>query len=190
MRRLAVNPSVGVRRQLPLHKGAVFAFLHRTCLARQRSLAVRTPDPPCAKGGQHGAAMQGGLRSGLHHFAWLCCPARQRNMPPQAYSPWLSALGAWVVRLRREGPGCSLSKMRKKKLSFQRRASFIKANSIAWRGSAVWVQRHAGTLARRRGLSRWPRTKLRGTLSPAFSEDRPGEWSFSPDFPGRWPASA
>ena len=60
VRRLAVNPSVGVRRQLPLHKGAVFAFLHRTCRARQRSLAVRPPDPPCAKGGQHGAAMQGG----------------------------------------------------------------------------------------------------------------------------------
>ncbi len=40
------------------------------------------------------------------------------------------------------------------------------------------------------GVSRWPRTKPRGTLSPAFSEDRPGERSFSPDFPGRWPASA
>ena len=38
--RHAVNPSVGVRRQLPLHKGAVFAFLHRTCLARERSMPV------------------------------------------------------------------------------------------------------------------------------------------------------
>ncbi len=34
------------------------------------------------------------------------------------------------------------------------------------------------------------RTKPRGTPAPAFSEDRPGERSFSPDFPGRWPASA
>ena len=28
---------------------------------REHRLAVPTPDPPCAKGGQHGAAMQGGL---------------------------------------------------------------------------------------------------------------------------------
>ena len=40
VRRLAVNPSVGVRRQLPLHKGAVFAFLHRACPARQRSMGA------------------------------------------------------------------------------------------------------------------------------------------------------
>ncbi len=32
-RRHFANPSVGVRRQLPLHKGAVFAGLHRTSVA-------------------------------------------------------------------------------------------------------------------------------------------------------------
>ena len=37
-RRLAVNPSVGVRRQLPLHKGAVFAFLHRACQLHNKKL--------------------------------------------------------------------------------------------------------------------------------------------------------
>ena len=66
VRRLAVNPSVGVRRQLPLHKGAVFAFLHRACLARERSMGAAsrclpsagaqyasggTPQPPLCKGG-------------------------------------------------------------------------------------------------------------------------------------------
>ena len=40
VRRLAVNPSVGVRRQLPLHKGAVFAFLHWASPARQRSMGA------------------------------------------------------------------------------------------------------------------------------------------------------
>ena len=80
VRELAVNPSVGVRRQLPLHKGAVFAFLHRTCRARQRSLAVRTPDPPCAKGGQHGAAMQGGLRSRGNDFGGCCDRVREHRL--------------------------------------------------------------------------------------------------------------
>ena len=58
-RRLAVNPSVGVRRQLPLHKGAVFAFLHWAGPARQRSMGAaarrqslsrRSPTAPFAQG--------------------------------------------------------------------------------------------------------------------------------------------
>ena len=35
------NPSVGVRRQLPLHKGALFAFLQPTCPARERSMTAQ-----------------------------------------------------------------------------------------------------------------------------------------------------
>ena len=42
VQRLAVNPSVGVRRQLPLHKGAVFATQHSTShsVIAQRGSAV------------------------------------------------------------------------------------------------------------------------------------------------------
>ncbi len=41
VQRHAANPSVGVRRQLPLHKGALFAFLQPTCPARQRSMTAQ-----------------------------------------------------------------------------------------------------------------------------------------------------
>ena len=41
VQRHAANPSVGVRRQLPLHKGAVFAFLQPTCPVRERSMTAQ-----------------------------------------------------------------------------------------------------------------------------------------------------
>ena len=94
MQRHAANPSVGVRRQLPLHKGAVFAFLHRACPARQRPsawaviLSLPLPvvfarakkSPPCAKGGQHGRAMQGGLQSQANDSAGCCDRVREHRL--------------------------------------------------------------------------------------------------------------
>ncbi len=40
------NPSVGVRRQLPLHKGALFAFLQPTCPVRERSMTAQALGRP------------------------------------------------------------------------------------------------------------------------------------------------
>ena len=95
-------------------------------------------------------------------------------MTPQAYSPWLSAPGAWEVRLRREGPGCSPGRVHDKRPS-QRKAFCVRFGSIAWRGSVVWVRR----------LAAWPsghRTSV--TLAPPGARKRSGKNLVFPREPG------
>ena len=93
MRWLAVNPSVGVRRQLPLHKGAVFAFLHRTCRARQRNMGV----------------------ADRHRGSAVWVQRHAGGVSPPPYSPRLYGLLASMLRLCRQGPGCSLRRVPQKR---------------------------------------------------------------------------
>ena len=93
--------------------------------------------PPCAKGGQHGRAMQGGLQSQANDSAGCCDRVRERSMPAQALGRRHSANPS--VDIRRQLP-------------LHKGAIFAAQHttgpgSVAGRGSAVWVQRHAGTLA-------------------------------------------
>ena len=70
-----------------------FAFLYTTGPARQRDMgAASRCSPPCAKGGQHGAAMQGGLTAlsymddtSRRVWAWSArCPQSLSRRSPTA----------------------------------------------------------------------------------------------------------
>ena len=130
VRRLAVNPSVGVRRQLPLHKGAVFAFLHRACRARERSMGAASRCLPGA-GAQYGRPGTGpeALRSPplcKGGTAWRSHARGDCEADCIILLGCLPSAGAQY--------GCSVT-------------------LLAGRGSAIWVQRHAACPARERSMA-------------------------------------
>ena len=60
---------------------AVWVQRHAACPARERSMpAEALRSPPCAKGGQHGKAMQGGLRSRANDSAGCCDRVREHRL--------------------------------------------------------------------------------------------------------------
>ena len=70
VKRHAANPSVGVRRQLPLHKGAIFAWANTTGLARERSMGA--------------ASRWSGVRTAKTlPGCMLCCPWCSRRGGPR-----------------------------------------------------------------------------------------------------------
>ena len=90
--RHAGNPSVGVRRQLPLHKGAVFALARCACLGKESMTAQASglpsagaaqcrrakKSPPC--GGVAPLPYQGGLRSQANDSAGCCDRVREHRL--------------------------------------------------------------------------------------------------------------
>ncbi len=109
--------------------------------------------PPCAKGGQHGRAMQGGLQSQANDSARCCDRVMEHGLavptPGPGSTAWLRMLAVNPsVCVRRQLPlHKGESGGRTAILSFApapERPDFLPGlRTIAQRGSAVWVQRHA-----------------------------------------------